>query len=179
MALPALGYARVTFLSVTHLLADNATCTLQPPPEQPRVVPVHPEDLLKVDRLDCSNSWCQELSCHLGPLERGGGVSIHLLRTIHEEFFRRAKFRSLRVVTTVGLEVPGSSVVVLEEGAHGRELVLEILQAKRVPISLWILVGSVLGGLLLLALIIFCLWKLGFFTRKKLPEEEEEEKPEQ
>ena len=82
------------------------------------------------------------------------------------------------------------------------------------PISLWILVGSILGGLLLLALIIFCLWKvraglgsalggahsrgqgalpaiptlpsllslspqLGFFTRKKLPEEEKEEEKEQ
>ncbi|XP_014815077.1 PREDICTED: integrin alpha-10-like, partial [Calidris pugnax] len=69
----------------------------------------------------------------------------------------------------------GSSVLVLEEGAHRRETVLEIIQGKRVPISLWILVGSILGGLLLLALIIFCLWKLGFFTRKKPPEEEEEE----
>lgn len=39
-------------------------------------------------------------------------------------------------------------------------MVLEIIQGKRVPISLWILVGSILGGLLLLALIIFCLWKV-------------------
>uniref|UniRef100_A0A8D0F5T5 Integrin subunit alpha 10 n=1 Tax=Strix occidentalis caurina TaxID=311401 RepID=A0A8D0F5T5_STROC len=86
MALPALGYRRATFLSVTRVLADNvspspelgvlgggslhppsaepssspptqATCTLRTPPEEPRqrgtamVVPVHPEDLLHVDRL--------------------------------------------------------------------------------------------------------------------------------
>ncbi|XP_074709045.1 integrin alpha-10 isoform X1 [Strix uralensis] len=181
MALPALGYRRATFLSVTRILADNATCTLRTPPEEPRqrgtamVVPVHPEDLLHVDRLDCGNAWCQELSCQLGRLDRGGEVSIHLLRTIHNDFFRGAKFRSVKVVSTVWLGVPGSSVLVLEEGAHRREMVLEIIQGKRVPISLWILVGSILGGLLLLALIIFCLWKLGFFTRKKLPEEEEEE----
>ncbi|NXW37866.1 ITA10 protein, partial [Phaetusa simplex] len=56
MALPALGYRRATFLSVTHILADNSTCTLRTPPEEPRqrgtatVVPVHPEDLLHVDR---------------------------------------------------------------------------------------------------------------------------------
>ncbi|XP_074785007.1 integrin alpha-10 isoform X2 [Athene noctua] len=182
MALPALGYRRATFLSVTRILADNATCTLRTPPEEPRqrgtvtVVPVHPEDLLHVDRLDCGNAWCQELSCQLGRLDRGGEVSIHLLRTIHNEFFRGAKFRSVKVVSRVWLGVPGSSILVLEEGAHQREMVLEIIQGKRVPISLWILVGSILGGLLLLALIIFCLWKLGFFTRKKLPEEEEEEK---
>ncbi|CAM9998977.1 unnamed protein product [Bubo scandiacus] len=185
MALPALGYRRATFLSVTRVLANNATCTLQTPPEEPRqrgtamVVPVHPEDLLHVDRLDCGNAWCQELSCQLGRLDRGGEVSVHLLRTIHNDFFRGAKFRSVKVVSTVWLGVPGSSVLVLEEGAHRRQMVLEIIQGKRVPISLWILVGSILGGLLLLALIIFCLWKLGFFTRKKLPEEEEEEKKEE
>ncbi|KAM6106618.1 integrin alpha-10 [Pterocles gutturalis] len=183
MALPALGYRRAAFLSVTRILADNATCVLQPPPEEPRqrgaVVPVHPADLLHVDRLDCSNAWCQELSCRLGRLDRGGEAAVHVLRTIHDDFFQGAKFRSLRVLSTAWLGVPGGSVLVLEEGAHRKETVLEILQAKRVPVSLWILVGSILGGLLLLALIIFCLWKLGFFTRKKLPEEEEEEKEEE
>ncbi|KAK4807652.1 hypothetical protein QYF61_015998 [Mycteria americana] len=166
MALPALGYHHATFLSVTRVLADNATCVLQTPPTEPRqrgtatVVPVHPEDLLHVDRLDCSNAWCQELSCRLGRLDRGGEVSVHVLRTIHNNFFRGAKFRSVKVVSTVWLGVPGSNVLVLEEGAQRRETVLEIIQGKRVPISLWILVGSVLGGLLLLALIVFCLWKV-------------------
>ncbi|KAM6039500.1 integrin alpha-10 [Chlamydotis macqueenii] len=180
MALPTLGYGRATFLSVTRVLADNATCVLRDPPEEPRqqgtarVVPVHPEDLLHVDRLDCGNAWCQELSCRLGRLERGGEISVHVLRAIHNAFFRGAKFRSVRVASVAWLEAPGSSVLLLEEGAHRRETLLEILQAKRVPVSLWILVGSILGGLLLLALIIVGLWKLGFFTRKKLPEEEEE-----
>lgn len=40
------------------------------------------------------------------------------------------------------------------------QMVLEIIQGKRVPVSLWVLVGSILGGLLLLALISFCLWKV-------------------
>ncbi|XP_061872122.1 integrin alpha-10 isoform X2 [Colius striatus] len=175
MALPTLGYGRAAFLSLTRVLPDNASCTLQPPPQAPRVLPVHPEDLLRVDRLDCGNSWCQQLSCSLGRLERGRAASLHVLRSIHDGFFRGAKFRSVKIISRVWLGLPGSSVLVLEEGAQRRELVLEIIQGKRVPISLWILVGSILGGLLLLALISFCLWKLGFFTRKKLPEEEEQE----
>ncbi|NXT86903.1 ITA10 protein, partial [Anhinga rufa] len=128
MALPALGYRRAAFLSVTRVLAGNATCVLQNPPEEPRqrgtatVVPVHPENLLHVDRLDCGNAWCQELSCRLGRLDRGAEVSIHVLRTIHNDFFRGAKFRSVKVVSTVWLGVPGSSVLVLEEGAHRREV---------------------------------------------------------
>ncbi|NWR40412.1 ITA10 protein, partial [Tachuris rubrigastra] len=51
VALPALGHGRAPILSVTRVLAeDNATCTLRPPPEGTRVVPVPPEDLLRVDR---------------------------------------------------------------------------------------------------------------------------------
>ncbi|NXL52230.1 ITA10 protein, partial [Podilymbus podiceps] len=128
MALPALGYRRATFLSVTRVLADNATCTLQTPPEEPQqrgsatVAPVHPEDLLHVDRLDCGNAWCQELSCRLGPLDRGGEVSIHVLRTIHNDFFRGAKFRTVKVISRAWLGVQGSGVLVLEEGAQQREV---------------------------------------------------------
>lgn len=37
---------------------------------------------------------------------------------------------------------------------------LEVIQMRPVLISLWILIGSVLGGLFLLALLVFCLWKV-------------------
>ncbi|NXU00137.1 ITA10 protein, partial [Buphagus erythrorhynchus] len=50
MALPALGHHQATILSVTHVLAENATCMLQPSNEGTQVVPVPPEDLLHVDR---------------------------------------------------------------------------------------------------------------------------------
>ncbi|NXQ43494.1 ITA10 protein, partial [Catharus fuscescens] len=50
MALPALGHHRATIMSVTHVLAENATCVLQPPDEGTEVVPVPPEDLLHVER---------------------------------------------------------------------------------------------------------------------------------
>ncbi|XP_068778621.1 integrin alpha-10 isoform X2 [Struthio camelus] len=182
MALPAFGYRGAAFLSVTRVIADNATCVLRATSEEPRrdaPVPVHPEDLLHVDRLNCSNAGCQVLSCALGRLERGAEVSVHVLRAIHDDFFHAARFRSVKIISTFSLLVSESSLLVLEPTAHQRETVLEILQRKRVPVSLWILVGSIIGGLLLLASIIFCLWKLGFFTRKKLPEEEEEEKEEQ
>lgn len=43
--------------------------------------------------------------------------------------------------------------------------VLELLQPVLLPLSLWILIGSVIGGLLLLALIIFILWKVNHIRR--------------
>ncbi|NXA97550.1 ITA10 protein, partial [Melanocharis versteri] len=50
MALPALGHRQAAILSVTDVLAENATCVLQPPDEGTQVVPVPPEDLLHMDR---------------------------------------------------------------------------------------------------------------------------------
>ncbi|XP_063277313.1 integrin alpha-10 [Prinia subflava] len=174
MALPALGHQQATILFVTHVLAENATCVLQLPDEGTQVVPVPPEDLQHMDKLDCSNTWCQELSCRLERLERGGGASIQLLRTLHDSFFSGVKFRSLRIVSSVWLRVTGG-VLVLEEGAQRRELVLEVLQGRQVPVSLWILGGSALGGLLLLALLSLGLWRLGFFSHRKPSREEEDE----
>ncbi|XP_074837530.1 integrin alpha-10 [Carettochelys insculpta] len=179
MQLPTWAYRRSPFLSVTRIIADNVTCVLHNLTEatlwsQPGVIPVHPQELLHTDKLNCSNSWCQVVTCELGQLEKNMEVTIHLLRVIHNEFFRRAKFKTVKVISTFALVAEENSFLFLEESVHRRETVLEIIQPKQIPISLWILIGSILGGLLLLALIIFCLWKLGFFTHKKVQEEKDE-----
>ncbi|NXB74954.1 ITA10 protein, partial [Donacobius atricapilla] len=121
VALPALGHGRAPILSVTRVLAENASCVLQPPEEGTEALPVPPEHLQHLHRLDCSNSLCQELRCRLAGLERGGGASIQLLRALHEGFFRGVKFRSLKIVSGVWLSVAGG-VLVLEEGAQRREV---------------------------------------------------------
>ncbi|NXV55479.1 ITA10 protein, partial [Molothrus ater] len=51
MALPALGHRGATILSVTKVLAENASCRLHPPHEGTPVVPVPPEELLHTERL--------------------------------------------------------------------------------------------------------------------------------
>ncbi|XP_059574021.1 integrin alpha-10 [Alligator mississippiensis] len=173
MALPAAGYQSRPFLSITHILANNVTCSLQN--VTAATAPLHPANLAHEDRLNCSNTWCQAVTCELAPLEKGAEVSVQLLRVIHNDFFRRAKFKAVKIVSMFALVAEERSVLVLDESVHRWETVLEIIQPKRIPVSLWILIGSIVGGLLLLALIIFCLWKLGFFAHKKPQEEEEKE----
>nr|XP_025038537.1 integrin alpha-10 [Pelodiscus sinensis] len=157
---------------VTCVLHNWTEATLR---GQAGVVPVHPEDLLHTDTLNCSNAWCQVVTCELEQLEKNTEVAVHLLRVIHNDFFRRAKFKTVKITSTFALIAQESSFLVLEESAHRRETVLEIIRPKHIPISLWILIGSIIGGLLLLALIIWGLWKLGFFAHKKAQEEKEEE----
>ncbi|XP_006982650.1 integrin alpha-10 isoform X1 [Peromyscus maniculatus bairdii] len=170
--LPAVAHGGDYFLSLSQVISSNASCTVQNLTEPPGP-PVHPEELRHTDRLNGSNSRCQVVRCRLGQLAKGTEISVGLLRLVHNEFFRRAKFKSLTVVSTFTLGTEDGSVLQLPEASSWSESLLEVIQTHTTPISLWILVGSVLGGLLLLALLVFCLWKLGFFARKKIPKEEQ------
>ncbi|XP_044800386.2 integrin alpha-10 isoform X6 [Bubalus bubalis] len=172
--LPAVAYGGNYFLSLSQVITNNASCTVQNLTEPPGP-PVHPEELQHTSRLNESNTRCQVVRCHLGRLAKGTEISVGLLRLVHNEFFRRAKFKSLTVVSTFELSTEEGSVLLLTEASRWSESLLEVIQSRPVLISLWILIGSVLGGLLLLALLVFCLWKLGFFARKKIPEEEKRE----
>ncbi|KAL1772077.1 integrin alpha-10 isoform X1 [Sigmodon hispidus] len=169
--LPAVAHGGSYFLSLSQVIASNASCTVQNLTEPPGP-PVHPEELQHTNRLNGSNTRCQVVRCHLGQLAKGTEISIGLLRLVHNEFFRRAKFKSLTVVSTFKLGIENGSTLQLTEASSRIESLLEVIQTRPTLISLWILVGSVLGGLLLLALLVFCLWKLGFFARKKIPKEE-------
>ncbi|KAI6048475.1 integrin alpha-10 isoform X1 [Marmota monax] len=169
--LPAVAQGGNYFLSLSQVITDNASCTVQNLTKPPGP-PVHPEELRHTNRLNVSNTWCQVVRCHLGQLAKGTEVSVGLLRLVHNEFFRRAKFKSVTVVSTFELGTEEGGVLQLTEASRWSESLLEVIQTHPVLISLWILIGSALGGLLLLALLVFCLWKLGFFARKKIPEEE-------
>uniref|UniRef100_A0A8C6QXI6 Integrin, alpha 10 n=1 Tax=Nannospalax galili TaxID=1026970 RepID=A0A8C6QXI6_NANGA len=173
--LPSVAHGGNYFLSLSQVISNNASCTVQNLTEPPGS-PVHPEELQHTNRLNESNTRCQVVRCHLGQLAKGTEISIGLLRLVHNEFFRRAKFKSLTVVSTFKLGTEDGSVLQLTEASCWSESLLEVIQTRPVLISLWILIGSVLGGLLLLALLVFCLWKLGFFARKKIPEEEKRDK---
>ncbi|XP_019292119.2 integrin alpha-10 isoform X2 [Panthera pardus] len=172
--LPAVAHGGNYFLSLSQFITNNASCTVQNLTEPPGPL-VHPEEFHHTNRLNGSNTRCQVVRCHLGRLAKGTEVSVGLLRLVHNEFFRRAKFKSLTVVSTFELGAKEGSVLQLPEASRWSESLLEVIQTRPVLISLWLLIGSVLGGLLLLALLVFCLWKLGFFARKKIPEEEKRE----
>ncbi|ELW49739.1 Integrin alpha-10 [Tupaia chinensis] len=123
---------------------------------------------LRVQNLGCYAVSGLIISAFLPAVAYGGNYFLSLSQVITDN----AKFKSLTVVSTFELGTEEGSVLQLTEASRWSESLLEVIQARPILISLWILIGSVLGGLLLLALLVFCLWKLGFFARKKVPEEE-------
>ncbi|XP_058876337.1 integrin alpha-10 [Acipenser ruthenus] len=183
--LPSVAFGDSHFISVTDVSTQNATgvnCSLESDLELMKqrqgdaVRPVRPEDMLFTQTLNCSNSWCAVVLCRLEQLQRNQAVQIRVGRRVHDDFYREAQFRSVRIVSAHVLRANDSSVIVLGQSGHWRESPLEVMKGRRIPVSLWILIGSIIGGLLLLALIIFILWKLGFFARKSREEEEKEER---
>uniref|UniRef100_A0A3P9I2K8 Integrin, alpha 10 n=1 Tax=Oryzias latipes TaxID=8090 RepID=A0A3P9I2K8_ORYLA len=179
--LPTAAAGDSTFMTVTDVSSNNASgvnCTVmsdvaQLKSSQREVRPLHPEDMMQDEILNCSRSWCTEIVCEVRQLRED--VIIRVSRRVHEDFFRKAKYKSMRIIGAYGLTAQETNLITLGKGTVWGETVLEVLKGRAIPISLWILIGSIIGGLLLLALIIFILWKLGFFTRKHRGEEENHE----
>ncbi|TMS11449.1 Integrin alpha-10 [Larimichthys crocea] len=181
--LPSVAAGDRVFMTVTDVFSYNATgvnCSVlsdlaQLKARQRDVRSLHPEDMMQNDILNCSRSWCTEVVCEVQQLLRGQAAVVRVSRRVHDDFFRKAKYKSVRIIGAYRLVAQQTNLVTLGTGTVWRETVLEVLKGRAIPISLWILIGSIIGGLLLLALIIFILWKLGFFTRKQRGEDENHE----
>uniref|UniRef100_A0AAV2MCI2 VWFA domain-containing protein n=1 Tax=Knipowitschia caucasica TaxID=637954 RepID=A0AAV2MCI2_KNICA len=181
--LPSVAAEDRVFMTVTDVSSFNATgvnCSVvsnlaQLKARQRDVRPLHPEDMVQNDILNCSRSWCTEVRCEVQQLLRGEAAVIRVSRRVHEDFFRSAKYKSARIIGAYNVAAQETNLITLGTGTIWRETVLEVLKGRAIPISLWILIGSIIGGLLLLALITFILWKLGFFTRKQREEDENHE----
>ncbi|KAM6968178.1 integrin alpha-10 [Aplochiton taeniatus] len=179
--LPSVAAGDRVFMTVTDVFSYNSTgvnCSVlsevaKLKARQRDVWPLHPEDMQPNDVLNCSRSWCVEVLCEVQLLLRGQAALIRVSRRVHDQFFRQAKYKAVKIVGTYRLAAQESNLITLGSGTLWRETVLEVLKGRAIPISLWILIGSIIGGLLLLALIIFILWKLGFFARKQREEDDE------
>uniref|UniRef100_A0A3B3ZQD4 VWFA domain-containing protein n=1 Tax=Periophthalmus magnuspinnatus TaxID=409849 RepID=A0A3B3ZQD4_9GOBI len=69
-------------------------------------------------------------------------------------------FKSLKILTTASIQLESTSPMFLQEERPVREIVLELRRQEEHIVPIWIIVGSSLGGLLLLAVLVLALWKV-------------------
>uniref|UniRef100_F6RI44 Integrin subunit alpha 2b n=1 Tax=Monodelphis domestica TaxID=13616 RepID=F6RI44_MONDO len=143
------------------------------------LAPEHLGGLQEPKLLNCSTWHCTSVSCELKQMERGQRVMVTistilwmpgLLERSLDQFVLQSK--AWFNVSGLPYDVPAESL------PHGNVVVetklLQVsLEEREIP-TWWVAVG-VICGLLLLALLILVMWKVGFFKRNRPPLEEDED----
>ncbi|XP_005521714.1 PREDICTED: integrin alpha-11 [Pseudopodoces humilis] len=176
ITVPVATRAGNRLLLPTEFRADqeNTTCSIWGNTSDYRRTPVE-EDLSRTPHLNHSNSDVVSIDCEvkLAPNEE---LNLHLRGNLWLKSLKALKFKALKLTTNAALQRRFQSPVVFREEDPSRQITFEISKPEEWQIPIWIILGSTLGGLLLLALLVLALWKLGFFksgSRRRAAEREQ------
>uniref|UniRef100_A0A7N6BHL4 Integrin, alpha V n=1 Tax=Anabas testudineus TaxID=64144 RepID=A0A7N6BHL4_ANATE len=132
--------------------------------------------------LDCNTAACLRLKCQVGRLERGKNAIIFIYSRLDVNNFLRPENqnRSYVVRSTASfsvIEMPYKNLA-SELPSNSTTVSVSVMWVADTPqpVPGWVVALAVLAGLLLLALLIFIMYKLGFFNRVRPPQEDGTEK---
>ncbi|XP_056145059.1 integrin alpha-V [Lampris incognitus] len=149
---------------------------------------VHKRDLETRDTqdnhfiLDCTTVACLMLRCQVGRLERKQSAILHIYSRLAVNSFLKSESQNQSYVVRSSasfsvIEMPYKNLV-SELPANSTTVSVSVLWMTDTdkPVPGWVVALAVLAGLLLLALLIFIMYKLGFFKRVRPPQEDCTEK---
>ncbi|XP_062922221.1 integrin alpha-11a isoform X2 [Mobula hypostoma] len=161
------GNNRLLILNNSTILGDGIQCLVTSHSEaQYWQLPgrkAFAEDLRHVEMLNASNANCALLMCEVKNFKTNEEYTIQLSGRLLTDSLMSLRFGSLFLVTTATLDIQEPKVMFVKEAGRIRHITLHMTKQWESEVPLWIIIGSSLGGLLLLALLTLALWKLGFF----------------
>uniref|UniRef100_A0A9J7XD86 Integrin, alpha V n=1 Tax=Cyprinus carpio carpio TaxID=630221 RepID=A0A9J7XD86_CYPCA len=116
---------------------------------------------LCVSTQECGNAECQEIKCWVGRLEKGQSAILFIYSRLAVSTFLKGCVMS---VSLSRMSVLQASLKVIWNSENPQ------------PVPGWVVALAVLAGLLLLALLIFVMHKMGFFKRVRPPQDDSIEK---
>lgn len=132
--------------------------------------------------LDCVTAGCMKLKCQVGRLERRKNAILFIYSRLSVKNFLRAENQNRSYVVRSSasfnvIEMPYKNLAV-ELPSNSTTVSVSVTWVADVsqPVPGWVVALAVLAGLLLLALLIFIMYKLGFFKRVRPPQEDCTEK---
>ncbi|XP_065141466.1 integrin alpha-5 [Paramisgurnus dabryanus] len=130
----------------------------------------HKGELSQLTNLSCSSVDCWTLTCNVGLLERGTSAILHVRSRIWAETFMENPHKSfiLECLASYKVEKMPYAILPKENPSGAKKVVTPVVWNKvssTYAVPLWIIILAILAGLLLLALLIYVLYKLGFFKR--------------
>ncbi|XP_015251444.1 PREDICTED: integrin alpha-V-like [Cyprinodon variegatus] len=178
-------------LNVSNPLTTKKNTTVVPPREREtegrNPVRVRKRDLegreaqSDLQTLDCGTAECLRLRCQVGRLERTKNAILFIYSRLDVNNFLRAENqnRSYLVRSTASfnvIEMPYKNLKT-ELPSNSTTVSVSVTWADTAqPVPGWVVALAVLAGLLLLGLLIFIMYKLGFFKRVRPPQEDCTEK---
>ncbi|XP_077685737.1 integrin alpha-6 isoform X3 [Eretmochelys imbricata] len=125
----------------------------------------------KYQTLDCNESArCVNIKCPLQGLDRRAMVVLRsrLWNSTFLEEYSKLNYLDILVRATISVPAAAENIKLTNEGAQVR---VTVFPAKTVAlytgVPLWIILVAILAGILMLALLVFLLWKCGFFQRSR------------
>uniref|UniRef100_A0A8C1L558 Integrin alpha-5-like n=1 Tax=Cyprinus carpio TaxID=7962 RepID=A0A8C1L558_CYPCA len=115
----------------------------------------------------CSSVDCWTLTCNVGLLERGTSAILHVRSRIWAETFMENPYKNFILECLASYKVEKMPYAILPKVTPSG-VVTPVVWNKpdsTYAVPLWIIILAILAGLLLLALLIYVLYKLGFFKR--------------
>lgn len=135
----------------------------------------------ELQTIGCGQAQCLKIDCHVERVEKGKSAILYIRSRLWTPTFMNSENQnhsySLKSSATFRvLEFPYKNMS-LPDIHNSTEVTTNILwvnQTSSAPVPVWVIVLAVLSGLLLLALMVFIMYKFGFFKRVRPPQEETE-----
>uniref|UniRef100_A0AAV2IRU2 Reverse transcriptase domain-containing protein n=1 Tax=Knipowitschia caucasica TaxID=637954 RepID=A0AAV2IRU2_KNICA len=113
--------------------------------------------------VSCENLPCASFVCTI-PEAKTSQVNVTF--RVWKPTFITADFSNLHMLVNATLGIKNTDLFVLSSSSRTRSVKVQISKETLGGIPFWYIILSILIGLLILALVIFILWKMGFFKRK-------------
>uniref|UniRef100_A0A8V5FRD7 Integrin alpha-V n=1 Tax=Melopsittacus undulatus TaxID=13146 RepID=A0A8V5FRD7_MELUD len=134
-----------------------------------------------VHTLGCGTADCLKIVCQVGHLERGKSAILYLKSRLWTQTFMNKENQnhsySLKSSASFNvIEFPYKNLSF--EDVHNSTVVTTNItwgiQPQSMPVPVWVIILAVVAGLLLLAVLVFVMYRMGFFKRVRPPQEEQE-----
>ncbi|XP_075033402.1 integrin alpha-IIb [Mixophyes fleayi] len=130
--------------------------------------------------LNCSDSHCWQIECFIQNMGKGERATVKLHSILWVSSFMKRPLQQFTLrsqgyfqVTGVPYRIQPTALLAKETSADTMVQWVSPDGQKEIPVW-WIILG-ILGGLLVLTLFIFVMWKVGFFRRTRPPTDDQEE----
>lgn len=134
-----------------------------------------------VHTLGCGVAQCLKIICQVGRLDRGKSAILYVKSLLWTETFMNKENQnhsySLKSSASFSvIEFPYKNLPI-EDISNSTVVTTNVtwgLQPTPMPVPVWVIILAVLAGLLLLAVLVFVMYRMGFFKRVRPPQEEQE-----